>query len=167
MQALGWFGHYVADTSRSKRRRISGCDERRCWGFGRAADCRCSSCSRVACAQAAAAARVAGKDGIHKAAERGDVAAVQDYLIADASCVKQVDGDYFRCDLTPPSAACSAIFAMLISCSIRRTPLHWAAGEGHVAVVQLLLSSNATVDARNRLYRPYHRIADENTLLIF
>jgi phage gp29-like protein len=59
--------------------------------FGRAADCRCSSCSRVACAQAAAAARVAGKDGILKAAERGDVSAKQDYLIADASCMEQQD----------------------------------------------------------------------------
>ncbi len=46
--------------------------------------------------QAAAQARVAGKDGIHKAAERGDVAAVQDYLILDTSCVNQREGDYFR-----------------------------------------------------------------------
>ena len=45
--------------------------------------------SRLACVQAAAAARVAGKDGIHNAAERGDVAAVQDYLIADASGVNE------------------------------------------------------------------------------
>ncbi len=37
--------------------------------------------------QADAAARIAGKDGIGKAAERGDVAAVHDYLIADASCM--------------------------------------------------------------------------------
>jgi hypothetical protein len=59
------------------------------WGFGRAAECRFSSCSRLACVQAAAAARVAGKDGIYNAAGRGDVAAVQDYLTADASCVNE------------------------------------------------------------------------------
>ena len=41
-----------------------------------------------------------------------------------------------------------------------------AADKGHVAVVQLLLSCNAAVDARNNMYRPYHHIADENTLLI-
>ena len=58
--------------------------------------------------QAAAAARVAGKDGILKAAERGDVAAVQDYLIADASCVEQCG---YKCDWTPPSVACIVIFA--------------------------------------------------------
>ena len=46
------------------------------------------------------------------------------------------------------------------------TPLHRAASNGHVAVVQLLLSCNAAVDARDNMYRPYHRIADENTLLI-
>jgi hypothetical protein len=77
-----------------KRRRICGCDERRCWGFGRAADCRRFSCSRVACAQAAAATRVAGKDGIRNAAEQGDVAAVQDYLIADSG----TDGLQVRLD---------------------------------------------------------------------
>ena len=90
---------------------------------------------------------------------------MQDYLIADASCVNQQDGYWY--EWTPPSAACSAIFAMLISCLIRRTPLHWAACDGGVAVVQLLLSCNATVDARASRYRPYHRIADEITLLIF
>ena len=42
-----------------------------------------------------------------------------------------------------------------------------AAFKGQVAVVQLLLSCNAAVDARDSRYRPYHRIADENTLLIF
>jgi hypothetical protein len=121
-----------------------------------AAECRPSSCSRLACAQAAAQARVAGKDGIHKAAERGDVAAVQDYLTADASCVNQ------RCEYrygwTPPTPACIAIFATLISCSIRRTPLHCAAEHGHVDVMQLLLSCNAAVNARDKEYRPYHCI---------
>ncbi len=39
--------------------------------------------------QAAAQARVAGKDGIGNAAAADDFAAVQDYLIADASCMNQ------------------------------------------------------------------------------
>jgi hypothetical protein len=134
------------------------------------------SCSRLACAQAAAAARVAGKGGIHKAAERGNVATVQDYLIADASCMDQPDGQWIRYNLTPPSPACIAVFAMLISscvyviwpdsCSFsKNTPLHCAASQGHVAVVQLLLSCNAAVDARAQLYGSYsdHCIVDENT----
>ena len=124
-----------------------------------------SSCSRVACAQAAATARVAGKGGIHKAAERDDAAAVRDYLILDASCTNKPDEYKYDCML--PTPACIAIFAMLISCSIRRTPLHWAASHGHIDVVQLLLSCNAAVDARDFLYRPYLCIVDESTLLIF
>jgi hypothetical protein len=64
--------------------------------------------------QAAARARVAGKDGIHKAAERGDVAAVQDYLIADASCAGELG--FYRYDWTPPTPACNSEFAILISC---------------------------------------------------
>ena len=99
--------------------------------------------------QAAAAARVVGKDGIHKASEQGDFAAVQDYFLLDASCVNQLDGQ--RCDWTLPSPACTAVFAMLISCSFsNRYPLHYAALEGRVAVVQLLLSCNAAVDVRNK-----------------
>ncbi len=117
--------------------------------------------------QAAAKARVASKGGIYNAAERGDVAAVQDYLIADASCVKQPDGSYGRHDCTPPTPACIAVFAILISCSIRRTALHSAASNGRVDVVQLLLSCNAAVDAKDEQYRPYHCIVDENTSLIF
>jgi hypothetical protein len=129
-----------------------------------AAECCSSSCSRLACVQAAARARVAGKDGIHKAAERGDVAAVQDYLIADASCLNQ-PGSYGY-DWMPPAPACIAVFAMLISCSIRPTPLHCAAQDGRVGVVQLLLSCNAAVEARSGVCRPYHCIVQENALLI-
>jgi hypothetical protein len=58
--------------------------------------------SHLACVQAAAAARVADKDSIHEVARRGDIAAVQDYLIADASCVNQTTGWY---DWTPPTPA--------------------------------------------------------------
>jgi len=36
LQALAWFGHDFIDALCSKRRRISGYNERRCWGFGRA-----------------------------------------------------------------------------------------------------------------------------------
>jgi hypothetical protein len=42
-----------------------------------------------------------------------------------------------------------------------------AASEGHVAVVQLLLSCNAAADAIGNKYRPYHLIDDANTLLFF
>jgi hypothetical protein len=42
--------------------------------MARAAECRSSSCSCLACVQAAARARVAGKDGILEAARIGDVA---------------------------------------------------------------------------------------------
>jgi hypothetical protein len=95
------------------------------------------------------------------------VAAVQDYLIADESCVKQPCS--CRYNWTPPAPACIAIFAfaMLISCSIRRTPLHSAARFGHVDVAQLLLLHNAAVDAKHDGYRPYRCIVDENTFLIF
>jgi hypothetical protein len=79
---------------------MSGYDERRCWGFGRPAITMPTAVvlhAHVLLAQAAAIDRVSGKDGIHKAAERGDIAAVQDYLIADASCVH-----FYRYDCTPP-----------------------------------------------------------------
>ncbi len=100
---------------------------------------------------------------MYNAAARGDVAAVQDYLIADASCVSLA---YYGYHCTPPTPACIAIFAMLISCSIRGTALHYAADQGRVDVVQLLLSCNAAVDARDNKYRPYHCIGDKQTLLI-
>ncbi len=48
----------------------------------------------LACLQAAAAARVAGKTGINDAIFRGDVADVQDYLTADPSCAEQRDKMY-------------------------------------------------------------------------
>ena len=49
-----------------------------------------------------------------------------------------------------------------------KTPLDYAAMQGHEAVVQLLLSCNAAVDARASLYGSYsdHCIVDENTQLI-
>ena len=47
----------------------------------------------------------------------------------------------------------------VISCSFsNRTPLYEAARYGRISVVQLLLSCNAAVDARNREYLPYHRM---------
>ena len=81
--------------------------------------------------QASTAARLKGKNGVHDAVKQGDVNVVQDYLIADVSC---------QCG----------------SCSFNKwTPLHIAASEGHIEIVQLLLSCNAAVDARDTGYRPY------------
>jgi hypothetical protein len=55
---------------------------------------------------------------------------------------------------------------LVISCSFSdATYVHLASCEDRIAVVQLLLSCNAAVDARDSEYRPYHRIADENALL--
>jgi ankyrin repeat protein len=67
---------------------------------------------------------------------------VQDYLIADASCV---------------------------NCSFsQQTPLHIAASEGHIEIVQLLLSCNAAIDARDFLYFcPTPALLIENALLMF
>jgi hypothetical protein len=60
-----------------------------------AAECRSSTCSRLACVQAAAAARVADKDEMYFAAGRGDMAVVQDYLIADASYVDESPPEFW------------------------------------------------------------------------
>ena len=111
--------------------------------------------------QAAAKARVAYKDGIHKAAERGDIALVQDYLIADPSRVNKPGAFHPKYDYTLRTPACTAASAMLISCSIRNTPLHCAARCGHVEVAQLLLSCNAAVDARDTGYHPYSCIVEK------
>jgi hypothetical protein len=46
--------------------------------------------------QAAAVSRIAGKGSVHDAAERGDVALLQDYLTADPNCVDARDGRYDR-----------------------------------------------------------------------
>ena len=148
---------------------MTGCIGQRCRGFCRAAECRSSTCSRLFCVQAAAKARVAYKDGIHKAAERGDIALVQDYLIADPSRVNKPGAFHPKYDGTLRSGtpARTAAFAMLISCPIRSTPLHCAARCGHVEVVQLLLSCNSAVDARNSMYSLYHCISDEPALPIF
>jgi ankyrin repeat protein len=135
--------------------------------MARAAECRSSSCSRLACLQAAAKARVAYKDGIHKAAERGDIVLVQDYLIADASRVNKPGAFHPKYDCTLRTPACTAASALLIPFSNRNTPLHCAARCGRIEVVQLLLSCNADVDARNSMYRPHHCISDEHASLIF
>jgi hypothetical protein len=127
----------------------------------RAAECRSSICSLLACVQAVAAARVADKGGFREAIERDDVAAVQDYLIADASCVSKVIGY----DWT--TLSCHFLFAILIFCSFSHgTPLYFAARQGNVEVVQLLLSCKAAVDKWRFQYRPYPCIVDDNTLLL-
>ena len=76
---------------------------------------------------------------------------MQDYLIADTSCV---------------------------NCSFsQQTPLHIAASEGHIEIVQLLLSCNAAIDATQRkdddrgsgymYFSPTPAFLIENALLMF
>jgi ankyrin repeat protein len=94
--------------------------------------------------QASTAARLKGKNGVHDAVQRGEVNVVQDYLIADASCVN-------------------------CSFSKQKTwpPLHIAASEGHIEIVQLLLSCNAAIDARDfRYFYPTPALLIENALLM-
>ncbi len=127
--------------------------------------------------QAAAAARVVGKEIIFAAAELGDIAVVQDYIIADASCVSELVRHHYPNLYEPldaPTSACISLFAKLISCSIRTTPLdvlektlRHANEANYPNIVQLLLSCNVDVDTRNDEYHPYAFIVDEDALLIF
>ena len=119
--------------------------------------------------QAAAANRVASKGTIHDAAERGDLAAVQDFLIADAGLVNEKARVFADTVGTAQSRLLlhALLHLLLISCSFSQTgPLHLAARHGHVEVAQLLLSCNAAVDARDYEYRPYSCIVDKITVLI-
>ena len=111
---------------------------------------------RLACLQAAAAARIAGSLGIHFAAETGDVALARDYLITDASCSNKRG---LKCGSLPSDPLLTLYFDTcalhaLIFFSIRQsTPLHTSARNGAVAVSELLLSANADVNARDWRYR--------------
>jgi len=63
----------------------------------------CAACSAPCCRltrslQAAAVARIAGKDDVFQAARSGDTALVRDHIAADASCVNKRD---FMCDPYP------------------------------------------------------------------
>ena len=107
-----------------------------------------NSCSCLACVQAPAKARLAGQSrrDIHDAAFFGDVAAVQDYLIADPSCVNK-----------------RGLYISSSSC----TPLHSAASRGRAGVAELLLSCHADIDAKSDGYRPPPLLVDSNTFLMF
>jgi hypothetical protein len=60
------------------------------------------------------------------------------------------------------------LYLLLILCSFSDwTPLHYAALDGHVEVVQLLLSCNAAIDTKDSGYRPYRCVVDEITLPVF
>jgi ankyrin repeat protein len=110
------------------------------------------------------AARYCRRD-IHEAAFFGDVAAVQDYLIADASCVNKRDRPY-RYDWTLYTPACFILFVTLLSCS-SATPLHSASSRGRAGIVELLLLCHADIDAKDDGYRPTPLLVDSNTILMF
>jgi hypothetical protein len=92
------------------------------------------------------------------------MAAVQDYLIADASCVGERDERY---DWTHSAPARVPVFSLLIYCSIsEQNPLHWSALGGHVEACKLLLSEKADVHARDKKYHPCPCMRFWNALLI-
>ena len=106
--------------------------------------------------QAAAAARIADENCIHLAAGRGDVDAVEDYLIADVRCLEErIPDSVEKYECTPSAPACISTFALLLTlCSIS-TPLHVSASGGHVEVCDLLLSCNADVHAKDCEYNAH------------
>ena len=118
-----------------------------------------------------AAARVVDKGGIHVSAESGDVADVQDRLLADASCLQSISY------LNKTPLHCSAyrghfhVTELLLSCNadlsalnqFDQTPLHESALMGHIHVAQLLLSCNADVNAKDHShFYPVHGAASKN-----
>jgi ankyrin repeat protein len=114
---------------------------------------------------------------LHEAASNGHVAVVQLLLSCNAAVdaknvtyrpyhrIVDENALLFFCCIDNLCLWYSLLISCCFSCFSGVTPLHGAASNGHVAVVQLLLSCNATVDAKNVTYRPYHRIVDENALL--
>jgi hypothetical protein len=68
--------------------------------------------------QAAAAARIEGKDDVITAAKNGNIELVKDHVVADASCVLKADSEYacpFRAraaaahDVSNPVHRCSSV----------------------------------------------------------
>ena len=77
----------------------------------------------AACVRAAAAARIAGKPAVFRAARSGDFALVADHLTADLTRARE--GDWKNSD---------------------ETPLHWAAYYGSVGTCDILLQNGARVN---------------------
>ncbi len=91
---------------------------------------------------------------VHRACYRGDVELVEDYVIVDRSCLKQIDDDE-----TPFSEACSAgrlpvVEAILaLKADVNDTDvignaLARASERGHLGVVKALLALGIDVNSR-------------------
>ncbi len=106
--------------------------------------------------QAAATARIADENCINLAAARGDVDAVEDYVIADVRCLdERIPGGDEKYDCTASAPACISTLALLLTfCSIS-TPLHDSASGGHVEACVLLLLCNADIQATNCEYNSH------------
>ncbi len=84
--------------------------------------------------QAAAAARVAGKDSVWEAARKGDTLLVGDHVLADDKCVNKRDG--FSCSRSGVS------------------PLHESSQGGHIQICRFLVEAKAEVNAKSDMYDP-------------
>ena len=105
--------------------------------------------------QAAAAARIVGKDDVIKAAERGDIELVKDHVVADAGCVHKTDSKYVCQLLALAAAAHAAAFNFLISVISGWTALIYSSCYGHLETTRFLVESGANVEAKtNEYYTP-------------
>ena len=105
--------------------------------------CRCLT--RVL--QAAAAACIAGKAGIHDAVRSGDLALVKDHVTVDETCVNSLDAMYNSTPLLKDEFILN--YFVLFS---KRTPLHLSAENGHLEMSRLLVSLKADINAKNIRY---------------
>ena len=67
--------------------------------------------------QAAAAARIVGKDGIIEAAEKGNLDLVKDHVLADAGCVLEADSKY-ACPFRAPALPQPMMFQIMCTAAV-------------------------------------------------